>query len=400
MTGGGARGAYQAGVLKRIGEIPRLKAGPSPFKIVAGASAGAVNGGFLAAGSDDFGACTKSLASLWGGLDAAQVFRTDLISLGPRAGRWLTDLSLGGMLGGGHAESLLDFAPLRELLNKTIPFRALDRQVQMQHLYALAIAATNYSTGKSYIFVHGAGGHPLWRRSRRIALSTQIAADHICASASIPVVFQPVKLTTEYGPAYFGDGCLRLTTPLSPAIRLGADRILAIGVRARTTDAEAMSREAEFGERGGGQHPPIAQVLGVVMNAIFLDHLDADVEHLQRLNELVERSGERVLTAQNALHSIKTVRPLPITPSEDIGQMAESFAGKLPRVVKYLMKGLSDSKHASSDLLSYLLFDASFTSALLDLGYRDASAQIDEIEDFLLGSVSSGEKPSLDRQAL
>ena len=394
MTGGGARGAYQAGVLKRIGEIPLLRAAPSPFKVISGASAGAVNSVFLASGAESFGSCSEQLAKLWSELEAGQVFRTDLVSLGPRAGRWLKDLSLGGVLGGGHAQSLLDFSPLHTLLSEKIKFPAIERNIKLQNIYGLAIAATNYTTGKAYIFVQGAAGHPLWKRSRRIAVSTDITPEHVCASAAIPVVFQPILITTEYGSAYFGDGCLRLTTPLSPAIRLGADRILAIGVRARTTDAESINQEQAQGD-AGSHHPPIAQVLGVVLNAIFLDHLDADIEHLKRLNELVESSGEEVLAAMQAQHSVKTVQPLSITPSQDIGAMAETHAHQLPKMVRYLMKGLSDSGKASSDLLSYLLFDSSFTSALVDLGYKDASARIDEIEQFLLGSPDSSARSSV-----
>ncbi len=222
MTGGGARGAYQAGVLKRIGEIKRLQNRRNPFSIIGGASAGAINGSALAAGSDNFALVTTRLAELWASLKPADVFRCDFMSQAHNSLIWILDLSFGGALGGGNARSLLDATPLRHFLKTHLDCSRIQENIKRGNLYALAISATNYSSGKSYLFIQGAKGHPMWNRSRRVTLATKITVEHICASAAIPMVFQPVRLETAHGTAFFGDGCLRLQQPLSPIIRLGA----------------------------------------------------------------------------------------------------------------------------------------------------------------------------------
>ncbi len=234
ITGGGARGAYQAGVLKRIGEIERIKASGNPFPIIDGASAGAINGSAVAAGSDDVPRATEVLARLWSEIRPSDVFRCDILSQAHNSLTWILDLSFGGALGGGNARSLLDATPLRHYLSQHLRCDRIEANIERGNLYALAISATNYNSGKSYLFIQGREGHAMWNRSRRVTLATQITVDHICASAAIPLVFQPVKLKTSRGFAYFGDGCIRLQQPLSPIIRLGAEKLLAIGVRCDT----------------------------------------------------------------------------------------------------------------------------------------------------------------------
>src|SRR5689334_17905066 len=231
MTGGGARGAYQAGVLKRIGEIKRVQTRGNPFPIIGGSSAGAINGSALAAGSHDLSAATRVIAQLWSELKPSDVFRCDLLSQAHNSLTWILDLSFGGFLGGGNARSLLDATPLRHFLSVHLDCDRIQGNIKHGHLYALAISATNYNSGKSYLFLQGKKGHPMWNRSRRVTLATKITVDHVFASAAIPLVFQPVKLKTPKGTAFFGDGCVRLQQPLSPVIRLGAERIVAIGVR-------------------------------------------------------------------------------------------------------------------------------------------------------------------------
>ena len=391
MTGGGARGAYQAGVLKRIGELRRIRRGRSPFRIVAGASAGAVNGAGVAAGNHDLYSGTRLIAEIWANLKAENVYRTDLGALAGNSARWIKDLSFGGFFGGGRAQSLLDASPLRTTLLKHLDFSQIQDNIDRGFLYAATIAATNYATGKAYMFVQGAPGHPIWQKSRRITLSTQLTVNHILASAAIPIVFQPVELGTENGRFFFGDGCLRLTTPLSPVIRLGAEKILAVGVRS----TKPLEDKLFFGTHNSPQElesPPLAQVLGVIFNAIFLDHLDADVEHLMRLNKLIEVAG--LNQPQIGGEPIRTVDALAITPSLDLGHLAEPFATRLPKVVHYLMAGLGSKASTSYDLMSYLLFDPEFTKALIDVGYRDATEKIDQIEDFLFGRSTMEVDPS------
>src|SRR5579863_3858332 len=276
MMGGGARGAYQAGVLKRIGEIPRIQQQGNPFPIIGGASAGAINGAALAAGSNEFSRATQTIADLWANLKPNDVFRCDLVSQAHNSLIWILDLSFGGMMGGGgNARSLLDASPLRRFLKSRLDCGRIQENIRRGHLYALAISATNYNSGMSYLFIQGKKGHPIWSRVRRVTLATKITVEHICASAAIPLVFQPVKLQTEEGTAFFGDGCVRMQQPLSPVIRLGADKILAIGVR-----GEKLEHQSE--DAAGQSQPSVAQVLGVLLNVIFLDHLATDVEHLER----------------------------------------------------------------------------------------------------------------------
>jgi NTE family protein len=395
LTAGGARGAYQAGVLKRLGELPSLSERPSPFPIVVGASAGAINGAMIAAGSSDFASATRRLADLWANLRVHDVFRTDLVTLGMGAARWLRDLSLGGVLGGGGACALLDASPLEGFLREHLRLEGIGRSIADGHLYAVAIAATSYHSGRSFIFVEGRPGHPVWIKSRRVVRSVELSLDHVRASAAIPIVFPPVAIRSAETEVYFGDGGLRQVTPLSPAIRLGAQRVFAIGVRsqsaaARLSDAELGPGEADVvtGDARRIPAPPLAQICGVFLNAIFLDHLDTDLDHLKRMNELIQSyQGRESSTAPGSgaalSEPMRIVTPFTIGPSEDLALVAERCAHRMPRILRHVMDGLGTPDAQSADLMSYLLFDASYTRALIDIGYRDASAAIDELEHFL-----------------
>jgi NTE family protein len=379
MTAGGARGAYQAGVLKRIGELRAFRSGPSPFAIVAGASAGAINGAMVASGTLDFAQATRSLVSIWSRLEMGAVVRTKAMALG-RGGLGLArDLALGGLLGHTVSRGLLDASPLYALLADVIPLAGVPDAIRQGRLYALALTATSYHSGRSYTFVQGRRGHPVWQKSRRVVLPVEITAEHVCASAAIPLVFPPVRISSLSGNLWFGDGALRLVTPLSPAIRLGASRLFAIGVRSSRA-ADALSR-AELNEAIAC--PPLAQVCGVFLNAIFLDHLDTDLDHLLRMNELIDVYSRHVPPAASVSEPMRLVTPLAISPSEDLALVARQFAHRMPRVLRWLMEGLGTPDAESADLMSYLLFDGAFTRALIDIGYRDAAARIDEIEAFL-----------------
>ena len=394
LTAGGARGAYQAGVLKRIGEIPALRDRPSPFPIIAGASAGAINGTAVAGYSANFREGTQLLAELWGQLGAKQVYRTDLLSLGRNGLRLLLDVVLGSTFGAGRVQSLVDTSPLRAFLAASLPMDGIAESIRSGHLYALAITATGYHSGKAFTFIQGKPGHPLWNKSRRVSLPISLGVEHIYASAAIPLVFPPAPIVVAGATAYFGDGALRLVTPLSPAIRLGAERVFAIGVRNQnaaddllraelSTDADLVEAKARL------RSPPLAQVCGVFMNAIFLDHLDADVDHLRRMNELVAGfqgvSPGKAAVPSRISEPMRVVEPLIVSPSEDLAMIAKSLQHRMPRAVRYLMDALGTPDAQSADLTSYLLFDSKFTQALIDVGYRDAGKRIDEIEEFLLG---------------
>jgi NTE family protein len=374
MTGGGARGAYQAGVLKRIGEIKRVEAHGNPFPIIGGASAGAINGSALAAGSHDFSGATRLLADLWSRLKPTDIFRCDVVSQAHNSLIWMLDISLGGLLGGGNARSLLDATPLRHFLKKHLDCGRIQDNIKRGHLYALAISATNYSSGKSYLFIQGAKGHPMWNRSRRVTLATKITVEHICASAAIPLVFQPVRLETARGTAFFGDGCLRLQQPLSPIIRLGAEKIFAIGVRCENLEHQEESADQK--------DPSLAQVMGVLFNVMFLDHLATDVEHLARLNQLLNEGHIR----QTGVEGCEKMRPLTVllvAPSVNLTDVAAQHQKDMPYLIQYFINSLGRDAASCSDLMSYLLFTPKYTRELIELGYRDAGERIDEIESYL-----------------
>jgi NTE family protein len=387
LTAGGARGAYQAGVLKRLGELPALRDGPSPFPIVTGASAGAINGAMIASGSDSFGGATRALAGLWSRLGVEQVVRTDFLSLAWGALGMARDLCLGGLLGRTVTQGMLDASPLRAHLARTMTLDGIANSIRRGHLYAVAVSATSYHSGRSYTFIQGREGHPQWQKSRRVVLPVTITVDHVCASAAIPLVFPPVRIVSASGELYFGDGGLRLVTPFSPAIRLGATHVMAIGVRSQRA-AESLRRE-ELGD-GPILCPPLAQVCGVFLNAIFLDHLDSDLDHLRRMNELIlaygaEPNGSAApeWAGPTVSEPMRVVTPLVVSPSEDLALVAQRFAHRMPRLVRYVIEGLGTPDAQSADLMSYLLFDAAYTRTLVEIGYRDASARIDEIEAFL-----------------
>jgi NTE family protein len=385
LTAGGARGAYQAGVLKRLGELPALRDRPSPFPIVAGASAGAINGSLLAARGARFGEATREIARVWSKLSVDDVFHSDLCSLARTGAGLALDFALGSLLGRTRTHGLLDTAPLAHTLARSFPPRGIAEGIRRGHLYAVAVSATSYHSGRSFTFVEGRPGHPVWQKSRRLVLPVTLTHRHVLASSAIPIVFPPVRVASQAGDLWFGDGGLRLVTPLSPAIRLGATRLLSIGVRSSRA-ADALAREeagAAPSEDEGPPKlpcPPLAQVTGVFLNAIFLDHLDADLDHLARMNELVA-GGRR--DVGNASEPIRPITPLALAPSEDLALVAQRFAHRMPRLVRYMLEALGTPDAQSADLMSYLLFDATYTRTLVEIGYEDAARRSAELEAFV-----------------
>ncbi len=403
LTAGGARGAYQAGVLRRIGEIPALRDQPSPFAIVTGASAGAINGAAVAGGRGSFRDVTQQLAGLWSALRVEDVFRTDLVSLARGAAGLLRDMVLGGFLGHTVTQALFDTSPLRRFLAAELPLDGIADSISQGRLYAVAVSVTSYHSGRSFTFVQGRAGHPVWSKSRRVVLPVEIGLDHVLASAAIPLVFPPVRVRSAAGDLYFGDGALRLVTPFSPAIRLGASRVLAVGVRSQraadTLTREELATAEETGAAGAVPSPPLAQLCGVFLNAIFLDHLDADLDHLRRMNDLIRAYGgdpearRPPRAAPRVSEPMRLVSPLVVGPSEDLAMVAQRFAHRMPRVVRWVLDGLGTPDAQSADLMSYLLFDAAYTRALVEIGHRDAAERIEEIEAFLrVGSAAGGRR--------
>jgi NTE family protein len=371
MSGGGARGAYQSGVLAGLSDVGLLDDGALPFDVLVGSSAGAINAAALAAYANRPREGIAELVRGWSEVEAQQVFRTDLRSLGGIGVAWARDLSLGGLMGHTSPKALLDTEPLRSTLESWIPFSRIPRNLDAGALRALVLTATNLYTATGVAFIDGAGEQPLWHQTRRRIARTHIAAEHVMASSAIPLLFPPVPIDGDW----FGDGSIRNTTPLSPAIHLGAKRILAIAVREARPSAPAPT---------SGERPPpsIAEIAGVLLDAVMMDAIEVDVEHSDRVNESVIRCAQ-ALPGQ----PFHWVDVLAIHPSEDIGAIAAELAGRVPRVVRYLMRGLG-SDEAITELTSFLLFDPVFCGRLVELGREDVMTNRHRIEEFLRAPAS------------
>jgi NTE family protein len=364
LSGGGARGAYQAGVLKFIGqEIPGVN-----FETLVGSSAGAINVAGVASFGGEISFAGPRVADLWTQLQMRQVFRTDPGSLFKIGVQWVYSLLLGGITGRPQAHALVDTQPLREFLEGVFQPERVRAALNEGRLKNVAVSATEVSTGALITFLQSNSARP-WQRARRKAVLTELAIDHIMASAAIPILFPSVLI----GNRQYVDGCIRSTSPLGPATRLGADRILAIGVR-RLSSNGATAIEGNPNEPE--PRPTPAQLGALILNSLFAESLDTDVEHLERLNTILpdQREGS---------FGMKRVEALVIRPSEDLGEMATLFQDKVPPMVRFLLRGLGSEVGKSSDILSYLLFVPEYLQALVDLGYRDARAEEAKLRRFL-----------------
>lgn len=361
LSGGGARGAYQAGVLKALSEILRGQSG-FPFEVIVGVSAGSINATGLACFSENFSDAASRLEHIWGHLTSDQVIRTDVKSLSKIGATWIKDLSLGGAFGGGHARGLLDTSPLRELLLKSYFPERTKKNLEAGNFHALAISSTNVYTNNSVSFVQGQENATLWSRHKRISEKTNIRVDHIMASSAIPIFFPTIDIDGRH----FTDGCIGNIAPLSPAVHLGADRILAVGVR-----SFGMESETNLGPR---TQPTMAHMSGLLLNAVFMDAIEMDIQRMLRINEVLE------LTPKH--DHWKPIKILQISPSESIGAVAEQYYKNIPRVVRYLMRGLGD-QGSVEEIASYLLFDTSFCSRLIEMGYNDALRVRGKVEELM-----------------
>ena len=364
LPGGGARNAYQAGVLKAITEIlPENTA--NPFPVICGTSAGALNAALLASNAHQFRAGVQHLTGIWQHFHVDQVFRADPMTALKSGLRWTLAVMSGG-LGRANPLSLLDNAPLRELLETHVRLARIQHAIDRGALRALGITTSGYSTGRSVTFYQGVEGLRPWERNRRVGLSEEISIDHLMASTAIPVVFPAVKLHNEY----HGDGSMREHAPLSPALHLGANRLLIIGVRSRRSDPDLP------GELPAA-YPTLGQIAGYMFDTLFMDALDSDIERLNRINHtLTETRDQRVEFRDTALRPIEF---LVISPSGDIGELVEHHAHTFPRAFRVLLHGLGALSRESRPLLSYLLFEAGFCRALMGMGYHDALRQRDDI---------------------
>ncbi len=364
MGGGGARAAYQVGVLRALARrYPRLE-----IPVLTGISAGAINAVHLAAHPGTFQEAVEELAELWSGLTMDQVFRVDTRSLASHAARALLQVGTGGWIGGPGLRSLVDTSPLRRFLRKALraeegPIPGIREKVADGRLRALGISTSSYSTGRSVTWIAAAPEVEEWERPLRRARRAEITVEHVMASAALPLFFEAVELEGEW----YGDGGIRLASPLAPVIHLGSKRVLAISTR-----FERLKSEAERPYDPG--YPPPAQIIGQLMNAIFLDLLDQDAWRVETVNHLLrrippgEREGFRVL-------DLLTVRP-----SLDLGRLAGDFEVQLPGLFRFLVRGLGTGELRSPDVLSLLLFQPGYLGRLMEVGERDGEARMGELE--------------------
>lgn len=368
LSGGGARGAYQVGVLSAIADIAQAAGIQEAFNIYTGVSAGAINATFMAAGADNFVGTAKDLVDLWSRLQTEQVFYSDISSIGKIGFSWVKSVSIGGMTSAAPGQALLDTAPLHQLLRDKLPFTKIQNNIDNGVLKALAITALDYQSSTAITFVQGEKNLPDWQKSRRRSEKAHISSEHVMASSAIPLLFPPVGVDTRH----FGDGCVRNTAPCSPSIYLGSQKILVIGVRRSTPTAyESLVMQ-------NSKSPSIGRVLNVLLNSVMLDGVELDVERLNRINSLID---EIPPTVHNNL-PYKKVDVVWISPSADIGEIAAQKNTKLPHIIRYMLKGLG-SVQETSEIVSYLLFDPSFCTQLIEIGYEDGMRQKEEIQKFL-----------------
>ncbi len=391
LTGGGARAAYQVGVLQAIFSLLSETGWSSernPFAIVCGTSAGAINATAYASKADNFETAVTDLLSVWRNLEVEQVYRADSIGVIRSGARWLTLLSFGWLLRQWRAQppnSLLDNSPLVGLLHKMLDLRRLDAALEAGHLEALAISASSYTAGRHVTFYQAASEIPNWNRVQRMSVQQQIGVDHLLASSAIPLIFPAVPLYCNDRCEYFGDGSLREVAPISPAIHLGADKVLVIGA------GSIGGPERSFDEFSG--YPSLAQVAGHAMSSIFLDSLSVDIERLGRIN----RTLSLLTPDQLAKTSLRPVQMLAITPSQALDSIASRHVGSLPLPIRTMLSAIGATERRGAALASYLLFESSYTRSLIELGQIDTLSRRDEVLQFFGVDADSGRSTTASR---
>jgi NTE family protein len=366
MTGGGARGAYQVGLLRCLARrFPALE-----IPIITGVSAGAVNAVHLAAHHGTLKQAAEELTQLWCELSPEKVFRTDPPHLAWMVARWGARLLTGGLVPMPEIRSLLDTGPLRTYLTEALAIiegeiTGIDYNLHRGRLKAVAVSATSYTTGQNVVFVQGRDIE-LWERPNRVSVQTKLRVDHVMASSALPGLFPAVRI----GEQYYGDGGIRLVAPLSPALHLGAGRILAVSTRYDRSRAEADRPEVTG-------YPPPARVLSVLTNAIFLETLDNDAKRLERFNQLLEQLPE------DERDGMRPVEMVILRPSRDLSRMARDFEPRLPAGIRFLSRGIGATRSGSPDSLAMMMFQPDYIRAVIELGERDAEARLDELAELL-----------------
>lgn len=366
LTGGGARAAYQVGVLLAVAKLSNNRR-QNPFPILCGTSAGAINATSIACLADNFGKAVSVLASFWRNMHAGDIYRADPLGIGISGAHWLTTMTMGWLIR-NPPRSLLDNAPLRELLTRHLDFRGIERSIAKGALHALSVSASGYESGDNINFFQGHPSAQPWRRVQRIGIRSDIGVDHLLASSAIPFIFPATKIHREY----FGDGSMRQLAPISPAIHLGAERVLIVGAGRKNEHQE---------RRRVDGHPSLAQIAGHALSSIFLDSLAVDIERMQRINRTLSAIPTEI--RDNSDIPLRPIHTLIISPSERLERIAAEHAKALPWAMKMMLGGIGGMNRRNGTLTSYLLFEKPYTRALIDLGYADTMARAQEVGDFL-----------------
>ena len=382
LSGGGARAAYQVGVLEAIADIRKAAGAPrdvNPFPIITGTSAGALNAAALACGADDFDGAVRRLVEIWKNIHADQVYRSDRFSMLRSGASLMGLLALGWLVAKWQHKtprSLLNNAPLHELLTRMVPLQRLPQLFEQGHMQALAVSASSYSTGEHITFFEGKAELQPWIRSQRRAVRERITYSHLLASSAIPFVFPATQLALERHMEYFGDGSMRQSAPIAPAIHLGANKILVVGAGRMAEPKDEAHLHINLA------YPSLAQIAGHALSSIFLDSLTVDLERIRRINQTISLVPPEVRSASALRH----VDLLLISPSQRLDAIATRHINDLPPAVRTMLGGVGVSTKAAdvkgSALASYLLFESNFTRELMALGYADAQRQQSEICKF------------------
>jgi len=355
-------------VLQAIAEL-LPDATRNPFPIICGTSAGAINAATLACGAENFRGAVHRLMEVWQSMEVHRVYRSDALGVGVAGARWLGALALGWLIR-NNPRSLLDNSPLRELLAE-LDFRGIDRAIGCGALEAVSITASGYNSGQSVSFYQGLSRIEPWERAQRVGARARLSVAHLMASSAIPFIFPAVKINREW----FGDGSMRQLAPIAPAIHLGAQRILVVA-------AGRLGQERQ-GRGAGEGYPSLAQVAGHALSSIFLDGLAVDIERLTRINRTLSLIPEEVRQASGL--ALRPIQTLVLSPSERLDHLAARHARSLPWPVKVLLSGIGAMRRNGGALTSYLLFQANYTQALMELGYADTLARREEVAAFLAG---------------
>ncbi|WP_323119727.1 patatin-like phospholipase family protein [Burkholderia alba] len=381
LMGGGARAAYQVGVLKALAEIAH-EVDPArrelPFAVVCGSSAGAINATSLASHADDFAHGVRRLLEFWEHLRADYVYRTDWLGIAAAGARWLTAMSI-GWAARRAPRGLLDNSPLAHLLQRELSFHRIEQMLESRMLHALSVTALSYSSGRHLTFYQASEPIHAWRRAQRTARMVDLSAAHLLASSAIPFVFPAVPLVLDGQIEYFGDGSIRQIAPLSPAIHFGGERIIVIG-------AAAARPEVPAANGNGRGYPSLAQIGQQVLASVFLDSIGTDIERIEHINRMVEHLPRHVEPESGWRH----VDVLAIAPSERIELIAAKHLRRLPFTVRSLLGAVGGNQPAGASFASYLLFEAEFARELVALGYRDAHGQRDVLAQWIAAADRGG----------